>query len=516
MVARTSSWRQPANVPPKSSRLYFGCVIGLSTFFLLAYLWPQTPHIERVQCVIEVTLSPGEIEEGLFKDLLEESFQACLEKDVLDDIVSLSSASFTQLESSLGIKRALPTEQEQLGFWLKHKVTINEVGGSTVDYRLVELTGTELRGDLAAILLNQLATRLTEKLNRKIIFERLAGDWLPHQQNIEDTLRYRRQWMGELRGASGLQAQVLQQIATQQIPKPTSPPTQLASAKTVTPTAKPPRDRELLLAEIKMRQEQLLALSNQHTGPGRPPEFETRLRQIEQLQQLVGESGLALPPETSDVKATRVRVEENQFYLDKTNPSQVNRSSNQQAEFIGLVDQAQDANNQIFDLQAEAESRLKADEKRTTEIREWIDSLSLGSAPSSLQIIKFARQQPRLPSSIPSSHWIFICSVSIILGGGLSTALAFRPMPFQSSADVESTLGVEVLGVIPAEPTEREPLVAKIKRHESKLKIAAELTVLIMTSLVVLSLFQDPRLLPLLLENPFEGVAQALRSLRSL
>ena len=89
-------------------------------------------------------------------------------------------------------------------------------------------------------------------------------------------------------------------------------------------------------------------------------------------------------------------------------------------------------------------------------------------------------------------------------------------MPFQSSADVESTLGVEVLGVIPAEPTEREPLVAKIKKHESKLKIAAELTVLIMTSLVVLSLFQDPRLLPLLLENPFEGVAQAFRSLRSL
>ena len=85
MVARTSSWRQPANVPPKSSRLYFGCVIGLSAFSLLAYLWPQTPHIERVQCVIEVTLSPEEIEEGLFKDLLEESFQACLKKDVLDD-----------------------------------------------------------------------------------------------------------------------------------------------------------------------------------------------------------------------------------------------------------------------------------------------------------------------------------------------------------------------------------------------------------------------------------------------
>ena len=442
MVARTSSWRQPANVPPKSSRLYFGCVIGLSAFSLLAYLWPQTPHIERVQCVIEVTLSPEEIEEGLFKDLLEESFQACLKKDVLDDIVSLSSASFTQLESSLGIKQTLPTEQEQLGFWLKHKVTINEVGGSTVDYRLVELTGTELRGDLAAILLNQLATRLTEKLNR------LAGDWLLHQQNIEDTLRYRRQWMGELRGASGLQAQVLQQIATQQIPKPTSSPTQLASAKTVTPTTKPPRDRELLLAEIEMRQEQLLASSNQHTGPGSPSEFETRLRQIEQLQQLVGESGLALPPETSDVKATRVRVEENQFYLEKTNPDQVDRSSEQQAEFIGLIDQAQDANSQIFDLQAEAESRLKADEKRTTEIREWIDSLSLGSAPSSLQIIKFARQQPRSPSSIPSSH--------------------------------------------------------------------AELTVLIMTILVVLSLFQDPRLLPLLLENPFEGVAQAFRSLRSL
>ena len=516
MVARTSSWRQPANVPPKSSRLYFGCVIGLSAFSLLAYLWPQTPHIERVQCVIEVTLSPEEIEEGLFKDLLEESFQACLKKDVLDDIVSLSSASFTQLESSLGIKQTIPTEQEQLGFWLKHKVTINEVGGSTVDYRLVELTGTELRGDLAAILLNQLATRLTEKLNRKIIFERLAGDWLLHQQNIEDTLRYRRQWMGELRGASGLQAQVLQQIATQQIPKPTSSPTQLASAKTVTPTTKPPRDRELLLAEIEMRQEQLLASSNQHTGPGSPSEFETRLRQIEQLQQLVGESGLALPPETSDVKATRVRVEENQFYLEKTNPDQVDRSSEQQAEFIGLIDQAQDANSQIFDLQAEAESRLKADEKRTTEIREWINSLSLGSAPSSLQIIKFARQQPRSPSSIPSSHWIFICSVSIIVGGGLSTALAFRPMPFQSSADVESTLGVEVLGVIPAEPTERESFVAKLKRHESKLRIAAELTVLIMTILVVLSLFQDPRLLPLLLENPFEGVAQAFRSLRSL
>ncbi|MGC6460552.1 MAG: hypothetical protein ACON32_02055, partial [Pirellulaceae bacterium] len=229
-----------------------------------------------------------------------------------------------------------------------------------------------------------------------------------------------------------------------------------------------------------------------------------------------GESGLALPPETSDVKATRVRVEENQFYLEKTNPDQVDRSSEQQAEFIGLIDQAQDANSQIFDLQAEAESRLKADEKRTIEIREWIDSLSLGSAPSSLQIIKFARQQPRSPSSIPSSHWIFICSVSIIVGGGLSTALAFRPMPFQSSADVESTLGVEVLGVIPAEPTERESFVAKLKRHESKLRIAAELTVLIMTILVVLSLFQDPRLLPLLLENPFEGVAQAFRSLRSL
>ena len=361
-----------------------------------------------------------------------------------------------------------------------------------------------------------MATRLTEKLNRKIIFERLAADWLLHQQNIEDTLRYRRQWMGELRGASGLQAQVLQQIATQQIPKPTSSPTQLASAKTVTPTTKPPRDRELLLAEIEMRQEQLLASSNQHTGPGSPSEFETRLRQIEQLQQLVGESGLALPPETSDVKATRVRVEENQFYLEKTNPDQVDRSSEQQAEFIGLIDQAQDANSQIFDLQAEAESRLKADEKRTIEIREWIDSLSLGSAPSSLQIIKFARQQPRSPSSIPSSHWIFICSVSIIVGGGLSTALAFRPMPFQSSADVESTLGVEVLGVIPAEPTERESFVAKLKRHESKLRIAAELTVLIMTILVVLSLFQDPRLLPLLLENPFEGVAQAFRSLRSL
>ena len=89
-------------------------------------------------------------------------------------------------------------------------------------------------------------------------------------------------------------------------------------------------------------------------------------------------------------------------------------------------------------------------------------------------------------------------------------------MPFQSSAEVESTLGVEVLGVIPAEPTEREPLLAKLKRHESKLRIAAELTVLIMTSLVLLSLFQDSRLLPLLLENPFEGVAQALRSLRSL
>ena len=516
MVARTSSWRQPANVPPTSSRLYFGCVIGLSAFLLLAYLWPQTPHLEQVTCVIEVTLTPEEIDEGLFKDLLEESFQACLEQDVLDDIASLSAASFTQLESSLGAKLTLPIEQEQLGFWLKHKIACNAVGGSTDDYRIVELTGTELRGDLAAILLNQFATRLTEKLNHKIIAERLASQWLHHQQNMEDTLRYRRQWMGDLRGASGLQAEVLQQIAMQQIAKPGSAPTQLASAKTVIPTSKPPRDRELLLAEIEMRQEQLLALSNHHVGPGSPPEFETRLREIEQLQKLAGESGLAVPPPTSDATELRVRVEENQFYFDKTNPDQGDKSTEHQAEFIGLVEQAQEANHRIADLQTEAASQLKADEKRATEIREWIDGLSLGSAPSSLQIIKFARRQPRSPSAIPSSHWIFICTVSIIVGGGLSVALAFRPMPFQSSAEVESTLGVEVLGVIPAEPTEREPLLAKLKRHESKLRIAAELTVLIMTSLVLLSLFQDSRLLPLLLENPFEGVAQALRSLRSL
>jgi hypothetical protein len=515
MVARTSSRQKPAYVPSSSqstsSRLYNGCVVGLSLFLLLCYFWPKAPVVEQVQSNIEVALTQDQVDGGWFSDLLEEALSESLSETSIGEIVAIAAAAHTQTQNHLRRDTTLPVDEAAMKTWLRRKVSCREIGNPTDDYRLIELTGRGLQGDLAARLINQLATDLVEKLNQKLTAEQLVTQWSIHQTQIEDDLRYRRQWVEDLRVALRTQSQTLQQqFAAIQSTAHAPIPTRMVSTELQSQPTASLQTLELLLADIEMQQEQLLELANQHSWSGNHPEFQGRLRQIEQLQVEADRLADASPIPHLSSRAPRMRVEENEFYRAKAEST----ATRGQTEILDLMNRSLNANHDVVELEHEAEKWLAHDEQRASEMRQWIDRLPLQSHHQPLRIVEFARQ-PELPhQTLPAAHWLLMSFVAI--GGALGWTLALnrRPSQFRSPTDVANQLGLDLFGVIPVTPSGRQDFLTRLKRYDDKIRVICETTILLLAGFIVIGLFREPRLLSLLQQSPFEGIAQALETFR--
>lgn len=520
MVVRTSSRQKPAHVPsssqPTSSRLYYGCVVGLCMFLALCFFWPKQPSVEKVHSTIEVVLTQDQIDGGWFSDLLQEAWAESLAQESLANLVSLAAAAHSRTQSQLQKDPEFPVNEETMKNWLRTQVNCQEIGDATDEYRLIELTGRGMQGDLAAHLINQLATQLAEKLNHKLTAEQLMAQWAVHQSKIEDDLRYRRQWVDDLSLAIRQQSHALQQLASFQSTTQSSAPTRLASTELQTPAelqspaSESQQELELLLAEIEMQQGQLLELAKRHRWSGAHPEFQGRLSQIEQLQVKAEQLAEATAVPHLSKHQHQARIEENGYFRQKAESEAVQN----QLEIQGLVQDSMTHHQEVINLEHEAAQWLDEDENRVSEVRNWINQLSIEPHHQPLRIVEFARQ-PELPKqTIPATHWLMMGLISAGVSVGLTLAINRRPSQFRSSRDVAKQLGIELLGVIPVKPSGRRDWLTWLKRHEENIRVACEITILLMVGFTIVGLFREPRLMTLLLQNPFEGIAQSMETFR--
>ena len=171
-------------------------------------------------------------------------------------------------------------------------------------------------------------------------------------------------------------------------------------------------------------------------------------------------------------------------------------------------------NELVLNLENEATQWLDRDNNRVSEMRNWIDQLSLSPQYQPLRIIEFARQPERPRQTIPATHWLMMGLVSAGVAVGLTLTLNQRSPKFRSSKDAAEQLGIELIGVIPVKPAEKRDWLARLKRFDNQIRLVCEITILLMVGFILVGLFRDPRLLTLLQQSPFEGIAQTLQTLR--
>ena len=174
-------------------------------------------------------------------------------------------------------------------------------------------------------------------------------------------------------------------------------------------------------------------------------------------------------------------------------------------------DKLQLQSEEMGQLQSEAHRWLGKEEQLNSELQQWMHEIS--ATPSQIRVIELAKSPSLAGPVIPAGQWLGMLILSCLCAGVAAIAVARQPLTFGTTADVAQQLGLPVLGVIP-QKSRRRYILRKLKRLQPRIQLLGEMTIAIAALILLVAVIQETRLFPMIVENPFEGVARSIQVFR--
>lgn len=493
--------------PITSIQAYRTIVLALALLILGIAVWPkQSPHAAAI-ATIEIALNPPGSNVQTCSELLDEARETVFSHERMLETVDLAWNQWLHDRPS-----DQPLDREGWAHWLEGALQIQTSERSLDDYVHITLSVEGTADPFVPHLINQAALALSTYMDRQLTRDDIYHRWSIEQNQLEQALSERRNWLERLERTLERQSTGLRVITASD----TSAPREASFVSTERPptTSAPlPIELDLLMAEIQMKTEDLVRLSNERLWQTGHPERIARLQEIDQMKRTavlqlnaIGRSPADYPMLASAIDATNssgsATIHRNEFYSGN-----VQSDAQSQQTTLAIAD-LDSANQELESLKSTAASLLLDEERLLLHWTSWLDG---NASPTHARVLELATAVPPNGTVIPSSHWLLLGLMSSVLAMAFGWNLSRQPDRFFTADHVSDSLGLPVLGVVMGEGQAPQGFWTTLKRHERRIQWSCEILLMGALGIVLLGLLMDPRLFEVLVDHPLDGLARSMQ-----
>lgn len=486
---------------------YRTIVLALAILVMGIAVWPKHSPPAAAVATIEIALDPPWSNLESCNELLEDAKQEVFSHEKMLETVDLAWNQWLQDRPS-----DQPLDREGWARWLEGALTVETTQLQLEDYVQVSLSASGSSDPFVPHLVNQAALSLSTYVDRQLARDDIYHRWANEQIQLEEALAERRQWLEKLEQTLERQATGLK-VITASNTSGSRDATFVSAERTPSNLQPLPIELDLLMAEIQMKTEELVRLTNERLWQAGHPERLTRLQEIDTLKRTavnqlnaIGRSPQDYPILASANEANSTNglatIHRNEFYPE-------NSDQDQQSQQASLAIADLDSTTQELDQLKSTAATLLLDEERL--LLQWTSWLDGNATPTHARVLELASGVPATGSVIRSSHWLLLGLMSSVLAMAFGWNLSKQPDRFFTTDQVGDSLGLPVLGIVTGEGHPPQGIWATLKRHERRIQTGCEVVLLGTLGIVLLGLLMDPRLFEVLVDHPLDGLARSMQ-----